>query len=92
MTGIQNALTLLVVMLYVFCGVAALAEDEFRNKAFAGLLRRYLALRPAHRLLISVFVVVLCLRGGSKPTNGQQQASCPLPAAEDADAGTEETG
>jgi len=71
MNETQNALALLVVLLYVLCGIVRLAEAEYRNRAFADLLRRYLALRPAHRLFIGVFVVVMCLRGGSKPTSEQ---------------------
>jgi len=83
MNETRHALALFVVLLYVLCGVVRLAEAEYRNRAFADLLRRYLALRPAHRLIVGVFVVIMCLRGGSKPTNEQQQASYPLPSAEE---------
>lgn len=66
--------TVLIVGLFILCGIVRLVEAELRDPALAELFRRYFSMRPLKKLIIGLFVIENCLIGGSKPTNDQSQA------------------
>jgi RHS repeat-associated protein len=74
MNIIPSSIPLLIVAMFVICGLVRMAEQEYRDQDFSNLLRKYFGFRPLKKLFIALFLVVFCQRGGSKPTNSQSQA------------------